>query len=97
MKEKLEKLHFQRKKWRHDSKIALCWSFYCVNNNKRVDVKCSQLMKCIFCHFNPILITNAKTQARKGLILYSSANGIIALKKHVYVNHCMIAKKFEKE
>jgi hypothetical protein len=27
--------------------------------------------------------------------LYSIANGIIALKKHVYANHCMIAKKFE--
>jgi hypothetical protein len=54
-------------------------------------------MKCIFCDFNPILITNAKTQARKGLILCSSANGIIALKKHVYVDHCMIEKKFEKE
>jgi len=50
-----------------------------------------------FCHFNPILITNAKTQARKGLILYSNANGNIALKKHVFVNHSMIAKKFEEE
>jgi hypothetical protein len=70
--------------------------FYCVNNNKQVDVKCSQLMKCIFCHFNPILITNAKTQARKGLILYNSANGIIALKKHVYVDHCIIANVFSK-
>jgi hypothetical protein len=79
MKEHLKKLHFQRKNWRHDSRNALCWSFYCVNNNKLVDVKCFQLMKCIFCHFNLILITNAKTQARKVLILYSNANGIIAL------------------
>jgi hypothetical protein len=52
-------------------------------------------MKCIFCHFNPILITNAKTQARKGLILYNSANGITTLKKHVYVDHCIITKMFE--
>jgi hypothetical protein len=91
MKENLKKLHFQRKKWRHDSRNALCWSFYYVNNNKLVDVKCFQLMRCIFCHFNPIVITNAKSQARKALILYSSAKGIIALKKHVNVNHYMIA------
>jgi len=46
-----------------------------------------------FFYVNPILITNAKTQTRKGLILYSSANGISTLKNHVYVNHCMIAKE----
>jgi hypothetical protein len=54
-------------------------------------------MKCIFCYASLILITNIKTQTRKGLILYSSASGIIALKKHVYVDHCMIAKIFEEE
>ncbi len=35
------KLHLQRKKWKHDSRNALCWSFNCVNDNKLVDVKCS--------------------------------------------------------
>jgi hypothetical protein len=30
-------------------------------------------------------------------VWYCSANGIIAFKKHVYVDHCMIAKKFEEE
>jgi hypothetical protein len=54
-------------------------------------------MQCILCYVNLILITNAKTQARKGLILYNNANGITTLKKHVYANHCMIAKIFEKE
>jgi hypothetical protein len=44
-------------------------------------------MICILCYVNPILITNANTQARVGLILYSTANGITALKKHVYANH----------
>jgi hypothetical protein len=52
-------------------------------------------MKCILCYVNPILITNAKSQARKGLILYNNANGIITYKKHIYVDHCMIAKIFE--
>jgi hypothetical protein len=52
-------------------------------------------MRCIFCYVSIVLITNAKTQARKGLILYNNANGITTLKKHVYANHCMIAKIFE--
>jgi hypothetical protein len=77
--------------WGDDSGNALCWSFFFVNENSLVDVKCFQLMRCIICYYCPILIMNAKTQARKGLILYSNANGIIALKKHV--DHCMIAKK----
>jgi hypothetical protein len=29
--------------------------------------------------------------------LYNNANGIIALKEHVYANHCMIVKLFEEE
>jgi hypothetical protein len=37
-------------------------------------------MKCIFCYASPILITNAKTQANKGLIMCNNANGIVALK-----------------
>jgi hypothetical protein len=79
MKENLKNLHFQRKKWRHDSRNALCWSFYYVNDNKLGDVKCFGLMRCIFCYANLVLISNAKTQARKGLILYNSAIGISAL------------------
>ncbi len=54
-------------------------------------------MRCILCYVSLVLITNAKTQARKSLILYSIANGIIALKKHVYADHYMIVKIFEKE
>jgi hypothetical protein len=40
---------------------ALCWSFYYVYDNKLVNIKCFQLMKCIFCYASPILITNVKT------------------------------------
>ncbi len=69
--------------------------FCYVNDNKSMNVKCFQLMKCIICYASVFLISNVKTQARKGLILYNSASAIIALKKHVYANHCMIAKIFE--
>jgi hypothetical protein len=49
-------------------------------------------MSCNFCYASLVLISNAKTQARKGLILYNSGNGIVALKRHVY---CTIVKIFE--
>ncbi len=54
-------------------------------------------MKCILCYANLVAIRNAKTQARKGLILYNNAKWIIELKKQVYANHSMIAKIFEKK
>ncbi len=83
IKDFLKKLHCQRRKWRHDNKNALCWSFYYVNDNKPMDVKCSQLMRCILCYASLFVISNTKTQVRKGLILYNSANGITTSKKHV--------------
>jgi len=52
-------------------------------------------MRCNICYANLILIINAKTQARKGLILYNFTNGINALIKHVYVDHCVIERIFE--
>ncbi len=58
-------------------------------------LKCFQLMRCIFYDASPILITNAKIQAKKGLILYNNLNGIVVFKKYVYVNHCTIAKIFK--
>ncbi len=36
-------------------------------------------------------------QARKWLIIYNTTNGIIALRKHVNLNHCNIIFKFEEE
>jgi hypothetical protein len=90
MKEKLKNLHLQRKKWIN----ALCWSFYYVNDNKLVDFKCSQLMRCIIYYASSILITNAKIETIKGLILYNNENGIIVLTTHNYVDHCMIVKIF---
>jgi hypothetical protein len=38
MKEKLEKLHAQRKIWKPHGITSLCWSFYCVNDNAKVDL-----------------------------------------------------------
>jgi len=46
-------------------------------------------MCCIFCYNNPILNLNPKTQIR-GLIIYNTINDIIALRKHVNVDHFII-------
>jgi hypothetical protein len=53
-------------------------------------------MRCIFCYNSPTLEFNIKIQARKGLILDNTTNGISALKK-MLSNHLNIAKKLEKK
>jgi hypothetical protein len=85
-----KKLYVQRTFWRRNSRNALCWAFYCVNDNKEVNAIAPQTMWCILCHNNPISNVNPKTQARKGLIIYNSSNGIAALRKHVNSNHLII-------
>jgi hypothetical protein len=56
-----------------------------------------QTMWCILCHNNPILNVNPKTQTRKGLIVYNSSNGIMALRKQINSYHLNIFLKFEKK
>jgi hypothetical protein len=60
MKESLKKLHAQKLFWKSNSRNALCWAFYNVNDNKKVDLTTPQTMCCIFCHNNPILNLNPK-------------------------------------
>ncbi len=86
-KKNLKKLDAQRIFWRGNNRNSLCWAFYCVNGNKEVNVITRQTMWCILCHNDPILNVNPKTQARKGLIIYNSSNGIVALKKYVNLDH----------
>ncbi len=69
--------------------------FYYINDGVEVDNKKIQLMRCHVCYYNQITITNSKTQLRKGIISYSKNNGIRTLKKHVDVDHVVLAKKFE--
>jgi len=91
----LKKLHAQKVFWKRNSNNALCWAFYCVNDNKEVNVTTPEIMHCIVCHNNPILNVNPKTQARKGLIIYNAINGIATLRKHVNSDHFNVLKNFE--
>ncbi len=47
-------------------------------------------MRCILCYDSAVNIPNARTKEIKGLIIYYKTCGIIALKKHVDVNHSII-------
>jgi hypothetical protein len=72
----IKKLHAQKIFWRRNNRNALCWAFYCVNDNKEVNVIVFPAIRCILCHNNPILNVNPITQARKRLIIYNRTNGI---------------------
>jgi hypothetical protein len=54
-------------------------------------------MHCILCYQKPIIRINSRTQGKKRLIFQYKISGIISLKKHVDVEHIVIAKMFEKE
>jgi hypothetical protein len=32
--------------WKNHNRNAICWAFYCINDNQKVDVKDSQTMRC---------------------------------------------------
>jgi len=76
---KLEKLHVKKKIWKPHGITSLCWSFYCVNDNAKVDLVNIKVMRCILCHQNPVIGINPRTQMKKGLISYCKTNGITFL------------------
>ncbi len=62
MKKKLQKFHAQRKMWRGHNKNSLCYTFYCVNDEKEVEVASYQVVRCILCYDNAINILNPRTK-----------------------------------
>ncbi len=44
MKENLKKLHAGKQIWKAHGRISLCWSFYYVNDNVKVDLINTQIM-----------------------------------------------------
>jgi hypothetical protein len=93
----MEKLMYKRKKWRGYNRNALCLSFLCVNDNKEIDNKCHQLMRCFPHYHEPIKTCHKRTKPRKCLIFYYKTNGITSLKNHVDANHVVLYKKIEKK
>jgi len=60
-----------------------------MNDGKDVEGASNQLIRCIFCYVNPKNVPNPRTKNKKVLsnVWYN------CLKKHVDVNHSIIAKK----
>ncbi len=84
---------FKEQFGKHMIKFFMLVFFFFVNDNKNVDVKCLQTLRCIFCYNSPILFCNPKIQTRKGLIIYNTTNGIINnIEKNVNAEHFIIAK-----
>jgi hypothetical protein len=54
-------------------------------------------MRCIFCYIGSLLITNAKPQAKKGLILYNNVNGVTSFLKKIYVQAIVWLQKYLKK
>ncbi len=65
MKENLKKMHVQRKTWKLHARISLCWSFYYVNDNAKVDLINIQIMRCKLYYQNLVIGINPRTQMRK--------------------------------
>ncbi len=95
MKNNFKKQYVQRNKWKNHNRIAICWAFYYINDNQKVDVKVSQTMKCILCYNNIVLESNLKTQARKYLFLQHSKWNNCSKKTCAFKSfkHCKLSLK----
>jgi hypothetical protein len=71
--------------------------FYCVNDNVKVDLQNTQIMRCIHCNQNSVIGINPKTHARKWSISYCKTGGITSFKEHEDADHSFITERFEEK
>ncbi len=91
-------MHNQRKFWKPERRNALCWSIFCINDNKLVNLEQQQgVLRCLLCDNAHVNVSNPRKLAGKGLMSYYKTNGIMSPKNHVDVDHYLISKKIEKE
>jgi hypothetical protein len=76
-------------------KCFVYWSFFCINDNKLVNLEQPQVIICLLCYNAPINVSNPRTNARNVLITHYKTNDILSLKKHVDANYHLIFEKFE--
>jgi hypothetical protein len=76
VKQNLELLHSQRKKWSPHNRNVLCWSFFYVGDKAKMIFDAPQIMHCMLCHSNPMLSFNPKMKWKEGLISYYKTSGI---------------------
>jgi len=78
-------------------KMQIVGLFYVVNDDKLVDGKVPQVMRCHLYCCKTFVLYNPRTKLRKGLISYYKTIGISSLKKHVDAKHGLFAKKLDEE
>jgi len=59
---------------RASENYAICWALYAVNDNKLVDGKVPQVMRCHLC-YKTFVLYNLRIKPRKGLISYYKIMG----------------------
>jgi hypothetical protein len=97
IKQILQQLQTQRKKWCPHNRNAFCWSFYYIIDNLKVNLDVLQMMHCLLCHFQPIIFMNSRKKLKKGLVTYYKTSGMTCLQKHLDADHLVIYKRFQKE
>ncbi len=93
----LEQLQIQRKKWRPHNRNVLCWSFYYVNDNLKINLDVLQMMRCLLCNFQFVFFVNLRKQLREGLISCYKTSSTTCLQKCFDVDHLRTFKKFQEE
>ncbi len=58
MQVNFEKLHAQIIFWKPHNIFALCWAFYCVNDNKKVNGKAPRVIYCMLCYNSRVDASN---------------------------------------
>jgi hypothetical protein len=72
--------------------------FYYVNDDRKVDLRNPQVMRCLLCYNSLVHTFNPNTKkTKKWFITYYKTPGIIALKKHVDYDHATIVKTFNEK
>jgi hypothetical protein len=67
-----------------------------VNDGKDVNEGNLEVTKCMLCYTNLVHVLNPNTKKRKGFITYYKTYEIIALEKHVNLNHDLFSKKLRR-
>ncbi len=86
-KETLKYCTFKEKNWRGHDGNPICWAIYCVNDDKKIDPRNLQVMRCLLYYNNLVHARNPNIKKRKGLITYYKTYVIMTLEKHVDSDH----------
>lgn len=82
--------------WKPHQRTSPTWVFFTLNNNQQVDLKQSQIMRCIVCHretTGPEIVA----LCTRCCIVYNRSNGILTMMKHVEQDHASLFRWFREE